>query len=113
MKVLLPQSLLSLFTDRLHGVIKIATHLHPAAVLARGGSAAYGVSYSSVTSSSNIRNEIGVMRFPCHVRRSFKLDPSLQRSHDHAKTGAHSTVSRAVQTLEHQEYTLSKDKSFA
>ena len=26
---------------------------------------AYGGSYSSVTSSDNIRNEIGVMRFPC------------------------------------------------
>ena len=27
---------------------------------------AYGVSYSSVTSSGNIHNEIGVMRFPCN-----------------------------------------------
>jgi len=26
---------------------------------------AYGGSYSSVTYSGNIRNEIGVMRFPC------------------------------------------------
>ena len=35
----------------------------------RGGSAhvqAYGGSYSSVTYSGNIRNEIGVMRFPCN-----------------------------------------------
>ena len=69
MVILLPQSLLSLFTDRLHGVIKIATqpHLLPAA---RGRSAAYGGSYSSVTSSGNIRNEIGVMRFPCNAASS-------------------------------------------
>ena len=29
---------------------------------------AYGGSYSSVTSSGNIRNEIGVMRFSCNKR---------------------------------------------
>ena len=37
------------------------------------------------------------------ILRSFKLDPSLQRSH--TKTGARPTVSRAGQTLDHQKYT--------
>jgi len=31
---------------------------------------AYGGSYSSVTYSGNIRNEIGVMRFPCRLREA-------------------------------------------
>ena len=33
---------------------------------AEEGVQAYGGSYSSVTYSGNIRNEIGVMRFPCN-----------------------------------------------
>ena len=37
-----------------------------ARLLSEEGAQAYGGSYSSVTYSGNIRNEIGVMRFPCN-----------------------------------------------
>ena len=38
----------------------------PRSGLCQEGVQAYGGSYSSVTSSGNIRNEIGVMQFPCN-----------------------------------------------
>ena len=48
---------------------------------------AYGGSYSSVTYSCNIRNEIGVMRFPCN---------EIAMSDDFEKQNLATTVPKAV-----------------